>query len=64
MPSNLGDLLKNYKKVIIPEVNNGQLITVIRDKYLIDAQGFNKIKGLPFTVSELVEEVKAQIEQL
>lgn len=53
-PRNLGEMLKNYKKVLIPEINNGQLIKIIRDQYLIDAKGFNKIKGTPITRSELV----------
>ena len=52
-PRNLGELLHNYKKVLIPEINNGQLIKIIRDKYLIDAVGYNKIKGTPITRTEL-----------
>lgn len=56
-PKNLGDLLKNYKQVLIPEINNGQLIKIIRDKYLIDAKGYNKIKGTPITRSELVSAI-------
>ncbi len=58
LPKNLGDVLKNYDKVLIPEINNGQLIKIIRDKYLIDAQGLNKIKGLPFTSIEIKEKIK------
>jgi 2-oxoglutarate ferredoxin oxidoreductase subunit alpha len=57
-PSNLGDVLKSYKTVIIPELNMGQLRTLIRAKFLVDAKGFNKIKGRPFTVAELVGEIK------
>ncbi|HRO42218.1 MAG TPA: 2-oxoacid:acceptor oxidoreductase subunit alpha [Flavipsychrobacter sp.] len=57
-PRNLGEMLKNYKKVLIPEINNGQLIKIIRDQYLIDAKGFNKIKGTPLTRSELVSAVR------
>jgi len=56
-PKNLGDVLKNYDKVLIPEINNGQLIKIIRDKYLIDAQGLNKIKGMPFTSIEIKEKI-------
>ncbi|MBL7889032.1 MAG: 2-oxoacid:acceptor oxidoreductase subunit alpha [Bacteroidia bacterium] len=58
LPKNLGDVLKNYDKVLIPEINNGQLIKIIRDKYLIDAQGLNKIKGMPFTSIEIKEKIK------
>lgn len=57
-PRNLGTMLGNYKKVLIPEINNGQLIKIIRDKYLIDAIGYNKIKGTPITRTELVTAIK------
>jgi 2-oxoglutarate/2-oxoacid ferredoxin oxidoreductase subunit alpha len=57
-PRNLGEILKNYETVIIPEINNGQLIKIIRDQYLIDARGYNKIMGVPITKAELLEEFK------
>lgn len=57
-PKNLGDILKNFEHVLIPEINNGQLIKIIRDKYLVDAKGYNKIMGIPITKTELVMEVK------
>jgi 2-oxoglutarate/2-oxoacid ferredoxin oxidoreductase subunit alpha len=57
-PKNLGDLLKNYEQVLIPEINNGQLIKIIRDVYFTDAKGYNKIKGTPITKGELVEAIK------
>jgi 2-oxoglutarate ferredoxin oxidoreductase subunit alpha len=60
-PRNLGDIIRNYDKVLIPEINNGQLIKIIRDKYLVDAKGYNKIMGIPITKGELVEEVKKMI---
>jgi len=47
--------------VLIPELNMGQLRMFIRAKYLIDAQGFNKIKGRPFAVQELVSEIRRQL---
>ncbi len=56
-PKNLGELLKSFDKVLIPEMNNGQLIKVIRDKYFIDAKGLNKIKGMPFTSLEIKEKI-------
>lgn len=56
-PKNLGEILRNYKHVLIPEINNGQLIKIIRDQYLIDAKGYNKIKGTPMTQTELVEAI-------
>ena len=56
-PRNLGALLSNYETILIPEINNGQLIKIIRDTYLVDAKGYNKIKGTPITKGELIEEV-------
>ena len=53
LPKNLGELLSGFDKVLIPEINNGQLIKIIRDKYLIDATPFNKIKGTPFEAREI-----------
>ncbi|WP_018617178.1 2-oxoacid:acceptor oxidoreductase subunit alpha [Segetibacter koreensis] len=62
-PKNLGDMLKNYEHILIPEINNGQLIKIVRDKYLVDAKGYNKIMGIPITKGELIEEVKRIIEE-
>ena len=56
-PSNLGEIISRYKQVLIPELNMGQLRTLIRSRYLVDAIGFNKVKGKPFTVSELHEKI-------
>ncbi|MBI1783482.1 MAG: 2-oxoacid:acceptor oxidoreductase subunit alpha [Sphingobacteriales bacterium] len=60
-PKNLGDIIKNYDQVLIPEINNGQLIKIIRDVYFVDAKGYNKIKGTPITKGELVEEIKKYV---
>jgi 2-oxoglutarate ferredoxin oxidoreductase subunit alpha len=54
-PKNLGELMQHFDKVLIPEINNGQLIKIIRDQYLIDAQGYQKIMGIPITKQELVD---------
>lgn len=56
-PKNLGALLKRFKKVIVPEINNGQLVKIIREKYLIDAIPYNKIKGQPLNIQELKDEI-------
>lgn len=53
LPKNLGELIRGFDRVLIPEINNGQLIRIIRDKYLVDAKGLNKIQGLPFTSGEI-----------
>lgn len=57
LPKNLGELIRNFDKVLIPEINNGQLIRIIRDKYLVDAKGLNKIQGLPFTAGEIKSKI-------
>ena len=57
LPKNLGELMGRYKKVLMPELNSGQLRTIIRDKYLVDVIGFNKMQGRPFTVAELVTRI-------
>ena len=53
MPSNLGELLKRFKRVLIPELNTGQLRMLIRHRFLVDARGVNKVQGKPFLVEEL-----------
>ena len=60
-PENLGDLLANFDHIIIPELNDGQLIKLIRDKYLVDAKGLNKVKGQPFHAQEIKNEVLNQL---
>jgi 2-oxoglutarate/2-oxoacid ferredoxin oxidoreductase subunit alpha len=57
-PKNLGDIIKNFDTVVIPEINNGQLVKIIRDVYFVDAKPYNKIMGVPITKGELVEEIK------
>jgi 2-oxoglutarate ferredoxin oxidoreductase subunit alpha len=53
MPRNLGDVLKRYDKVVVPEMNLGQLAQVIRGRYLVDVIGYNQVRGLPFQSTEL-----------
>jgi 2-oxoglutarate ferredoxin oxidoreductase subunit alpha len=57
-PKNLGDILKNFDHVLVPEINNGQLIRIIRDQFMVDAKGYNKIMGVPITKGELIDAVK------
>jgi len=54
-PKNLGDVLKKYSKVIVPEMNLGQLSMLLRAQYLKDVIGYNMVRGLPFTTTEIVE---------
>ncbi|HEX8293936.1 MAG TPA: 2-oxoacid:acceptor oxidoreductase subunit alpha [Pyrinomonadaceae bacterium] len=57
-PSNLGDVLRSFERVIVPEMNLGQLATMIRAKYLVDAVPFSKVKGRPFQIREIVKKVE------
>jgi 2-oxoglutarate/2-oxoacid ferredoxin oxidoreductase subunit alpha len=57
-PKNLGEIIHNFETVLIPEINNGQLIKIIRDKFLVDAKAYNKVMGVPITKTELVEEIR------
>lgn len=61
-PRNLGQVLSNYKKVLVPELNMGQLRMLLRANYLVDAIGYNKIKGKPFLISELELRIKEVLE--
>jgi len=61
-PRNLGHILENFEQVLIPELNNGQLIKIVRDRFLVDAIGYNKIMGIPFTRRELVEKMREMLE--
>jgi 2-oxoglutarate/2-oxoacid ferredoxin oxidoreductase subunit alpha len=57
-PKNLGEILKNFEHVIVPEINNGQLVRIIRDQFFIDAKPYNKIMGIPITKTELVDVIR------
>lgn len=60
-PKNLGDILKNFETVLVPEINNGQLIKIIRDQFFVDAKPYNKIMGVPITKTELVMKLKEML---
>lgn len=61
-PANLGELLAGYDKVLIPEMNTGQLVNVIRSRFLIDAKPLNKVSGQPFKIREVEEAIKSLLE--
>jgi 2-oxoglutarate/2-oxoacid ferredoxin oxidoreductase subunit alpha len=63
-PRNLGDVLRAYDKVLVPEMNLGQLAMLLRAKYLVDIQGINQVRGMPFKSTELVAAITAAIETL
>ncbi|QDU80810.1 2-oxoglutarate oxidoreductase subunit KorA [Polystyrenella longa] len=60
-PNNLGEILKKYDQILIPELNMGQLRLLLRSEFLVDAQGLNKIKGKPFLISEISEKINAML---
>ena len=55
LPGDLGDILKRYKKVLVPEINRGQLVKIIRAAYMIDAEAFNQVRGRPLNEQDLEE---------
>ncbi len=57
-PKNTEQVLRSYRRVLIPEVNLGQLLMLVRAKFLIDAVGYDRVKGKPFTIAEIVEEAE------
>lgn len=62
MPRNLGDLLRGYTKVLVPEMNSGQLVDLLRAQYLVAAEGLNKVSGQPFKIEEIERAVIARLE--
>jgi 2-oxoglutarate ferredoxin oxidoreductase subunit alpha len=62
LPSNLGDLLAGFKRVLVPEMNDGQLVKLLRSEYLVDAEGLNKVTGQPFKIAELESAFEARLE--
>ncbi len=62
LPKNLGDVLKRYKHILVPEMNMGQLVMILRAKFLVDAQGYNKIQGKPFKQSEIEQKIDEILE--
>jgi 2-oxoglutarate ferredoxin oxidoreductase subunit alpha len=60
-PRNLGDVLRTYDRVLVPEMNLGQLLKLVRAEFLVDAAGYNKVRGLPFTSSELADAMEVML---
>jgi 2-oxoglutarate ferredoxin oxidoreductase subunit alpha len=62
-PANTGDVIRSYRKVLIPEMNLGQLATLIRARYLVDAQSYTKVQGLPIFAEELEHEITRVLDE-
>jgi 2-oxoglutarate ferredoxin oxidoreductase subunit alpha len=63
LPRNLGELLGNFDQILVPEMNTGQLVTILRSAYLVPAEGLNKVTGKPFKVSEILDAIRARMER-
>jgi len=61
LPKNLGELLRSFDRIIVPEMNTGQLKTILRDQYLVDAKPVNKVSGQPFTIAEIVAVIEENL---
>ncbi|GAA4349049.1 2-oxoacid:acceptor oxidoreductase subunit alpha [Angustibacter luteus] len=64
MPTNTGDVLRAYRRVIVPEMNLGQLSLLLRGRFLVDVQGYNQVRGMPFTTHELVGVLSSAVTEL
>jgi 2-oxoglutarate ferredoxin oxidoreductase subunit alpha len=62
LPRNLGELLRSFGRIIVPEMNKGQLVTLLRSEYLVPAESLSKVTGKPFTVAELDAALAAALE--
>jgi 2-oxoglutarate/2-oxoacid ferredoxin oxidoreductase subunit alpha len=60
-PRNTGDVLRRYQKVHVPDINLGQLLLLLRAEYLVDAVGYDKVRGQPFKSAELADAIEALV---
>jgi 2-oxoglutarate ferredoxin oxidoreductase subunit alpha len=62
LPPDLGQILRQYRRVLVPEINSGQLVRVLRAEYLVDAVGFNRVRGVPLATQDIVETINQLLE--
>ena len=62
LPPDLGQILRQYRRVLVPEINSGQLVRVLRAEYLVDAVGFNRVRGVPLATQEILETINQLLE--
>ena len=62
LPPDLGQILRQYRRVLVPEINSGQLVRILRAEYLVDAVGFNRVRGLPLASQEIYEAINQLLE--
>jgi 2-oxoglutarate ferredoxin oxidoreductase subunit alpha len=63
-PANTGEVLKRYARVVVPEMNLGQLALLLRAKYLVDVEGLNRVRGLPFTSAEIADVLRTTLKEV
>jgi 2-oxoglutarate ferredoxin oxidoreductase subunit alpha len=63
LPRGLGELLRSFRSVLVPEINNGQLVKLLRAEYLVDAESLTRITGQPFRIAALVEAVEERLQR-
>jgi 2-oxoglutarate ferredoxin oxidoreductase subunit alpha len=62
LPPDLGQTLRQFRKVLVPEINSGQLVRILRAEYLVDAVGFNRVRGVPLQTQEILEAINQLVE--
>ena len=60
-PRNLGELLRGFNQILVPEMNTGQLVTMLRSNYLIPAEGLSKVQGKPFKIQEIADAIRSRL---
>ncbi len=63
-PANTEEVLQRYQRIVVPEMNTGQLSLLLRAQFLVDARGYNQVRGLPFTTQELASDITAHIDEV
>jgi 2-oxoglutarate ferredoxin oxidoreductase subunit alpha len=62
LPPDLGQILHQYRRILVPEINSGQLVRVLRAEYLVDAVGYNRVRGVPLATEEIREAINQLLE--
>ena len=63
LPANLGELLRSAQQVLVPELNRGQLCSIVRSEYLVDARSLSKVRGVPFTAAEVESAIRQHLQE-
>jgi len=63
LPPDLGQILRQYRRVLVPEINSGQLVRVLRAEYLVDAVGYNRVTGMPLASQDILEAINQILEE-